>query len=204
MPVVSLVVSAYERPNALRTCLSSLVEQTHVDWRALVVDNTPRKRVAYDNKRVVDAIGDTRITYANVSKDTYMGQPNASGHAYSLYKATEIGVELTSGEWLGFPNDDSYYCPWYLERMLREATVHSWELVYCDLVAGGPKEHHPMQARPLRCCVDKTCFLVKREWFRGFTHEPEAYAMADGLLLEDLVQRGVRHGRLGQTLVVHN
>jgi hypothetical protein len=153
---------------------------------------------------VVDDIDDPRVTYVNVSKDTFIGDVNTSGHRYSIYKATELGVAATDGEWLGFPNCDSYYCPWYLERMLAEATAQSWELVYCDLVAGTANGHWPMQTRPVRCCVDKTCFLVKREWFKGFDHTPEAYPMADGLLLEDLVTRGIRHGRLGQTLVVHN
>jgi GT2 family glycosyltransferase len=206
---VSLIVSAYERPNALRTCLSSIVQQTHTDWRVLVVDNTARKRMGYANKRVVEEINDPRVTYINVAHDTYLGDAlmNASGHKYSVYKATEIGVDhpfMREGEWLGFPSDDTYVVPWYLERMLAAAAAQSWELVYCDLVAGGPREHHPMQTRPLRCCIDKTCFLLKREWFRGFDHSPEAYPQADGLLLEDLVARGIRHGRLGQCLVCHN
>lgn len=202
--MVTLVVSAYERPDALRVCLSSLVVQTFTHWRALVVDNTARKRMAYANKRVTDAIGDPRVAYSNVHESTFLGGLNKMGHAYSLYKATEIGVAATDGEWLGFPNDDSYMCPWYLERMLQATTANSWELVYCDVVMGGPREHHPMQTRPQRCCIDKTCFLLRREWFKGFDHTEEAYPQADGLLLEDLVARGIRHGRVGQCLVTHN
>ena len=203
--MVSLIVSAYERPNALRTCLSSLVSQTHLDWRALVVDNTARKRMAYANTRVVEGIGDPRIAYTNVHRETYIGDvENASGHRYSVYKATELGVAATDGEWLCFPSDDSYYVPWFLERMLKTATHESWELVYCDLIAGNATEHHAVGAKPLRCCIDKTCFLLRREWFHGFDHSPGVYPMADGHLIEDLVARGIRHGRLGHCLVVHN
>lgn len=203
--MVSLIISAYERPNALRTCLSSVVEQTFTNWRALVVDNTARRRMSFANKRIVDDIADPRITYSNVSSRTYIGDtPNASGHKWSVYKATEAGVDQTEGGWLCFPSDDTYVVPWFLERMLAEATAQAWELVYCDLIAGSANGHWPMQVRPLRCCIDKTCFLLRREWFKGFDHSPEAYAQADGLLVEDLVARGIRHGRLGQCLCVHN
>lgn len=197
---VAFIVGSFNRPDRLRTCLASLADQTYRDIEVIVVDNSDVRREAHAVRRRVEALHDSRFRYEYVGDRTFNKELNMR----SLYEATEIGVSLTSKPWLCLPNCDSYYTPWFAERMLREATAQSLEMVYCDLIAGSANGHWPMQVSPMRCCCDKTCFLVRREWFKGFTHGPQAYPMADGILLEDLVARGIRHGRLGQTLVVHN
>jgi GT2 family glycosyltransferase len=197
IPKVSFVVSAFNRPVELKLCLLSLALQTDPNWEIIVVDNSDDDHKATRNSLTYSGIN----RYIRTTNDTRI---SGAPHEHSLYRATEMGVAAAKGKWLCFPNDDSYYCPWFLERMLGAAKANSWELVYCDLVAGGPKEHHWMRTEPRRCQIDKTCFLVKRGWFRGFDHRPEVYAQADGLLIEDLVARGIRHGRVGQCLVVHN
>ena len=195
MPELAFVITAYERPLALRTCLSSLVQQTFKNWQAIVADNSA------DSSQSELRHVDRRIVYFHTRNFTAI---QGAMHDHSLYAATELAVKATIAPWLCFPNDDSYYCPWFAERMLGAAKESGVDLLYCDLVAGSAKEHHPMQTKPQRCCIDKTCFIMKREWFRGFSHKPEDYAQADGLMIEDLVARGIKHGRVPQTLVVHN
>lgn len=206
MPKISFIVTAFERPNALRTCLSSLVQQTERDWEAIVVDNS-RDESGWNgvdwvgNERICADLMDKRIIYMNTSP--YTGIEDEI-HKYSLYKATDMGVNITSAPWLVFPNDDSYYCPWFAERMLHAATSNNWELIYCDLIAGGPGGHWLLSASPRRCCIDKTSFMLARSRYIGFPAATEDYAQADGLMIEQLVRDGIRHGRVDQVLVVHN
>jgi glycosyltransferase involved in cell wall biosynthesis len=195
---VSFVICAYERPQHLRTCLASLVGQTETDWDAIVVDNSVNKALAVEQRWLCNI--DSRIRYLHTEPMTVIPGP----HIRCLYTATEIGVERTDAEWLCFANDDSYYTPWFLERMLKAAEANDWEFVYCDLVLGGPVEHHPMMVAPHECQIDKTCFLVKRKWFEGFKDKVANYHCADGRFVEDLVRRGVRHGRVPQMMCVHN
>jgi len=202
--MTSFIITAFNRPLALRTCLASLCQQTQSDWIAHVVDNSDPGR--YVDEHANACAMDSRIHYNYVRGLTTMTEPNPSGHKYSLYKATEIGVERRpQGDWLCFPNDDSYYCPWFLERMLHTAEKSSLDLVYCDIVMGGAGGHHVLEASPKLCCIDKTNFLLRRGWWQGFPEgHGDGYPQADGLMIVDLVRRGIRHGRVPELLVVHN
>jgi len=199
--VISFIITAFNRPLALRTCLSSIVQQTNEDWMGMVMDNSDDPVLAKRNKNML--AGDfERFSYNHVSGETHVED---SMHKYSLYKATEIGVRVTYGDWLCFPNDDSYYCPWFAERMLRAAESSQWDLVYCDIVMGGPKSHNLLEAHPRLCQIDKTNFLLRRNWFQGFSKgHGDDYPQADGYMIEELVRRGIRHGRVPQVLVTHN
>lgn len=197
--MISFIVAAHSRPMALMCVLASLCQQTRADWEAIVVDNAEVDAISDQHQDI--CVMDPRIRYMRTTEQTLVA---GAIHGRSLYMAAEIGVDASSGEWLCFPNDDSYYCPWFAERMLRAADIHRWHLVYCDLVAGGRQGHWLLQASPRLCCIDKTNFVMRREWFKGFNHDPEHYPQADGMLIEDLVRRGIAHGRVSEILVVHN
>ena len=200
--MISFIITAFNRPLALRTCLSSLCQQTVTDWEAAVMDNSVPGPDLDEHARLCEM--DRRIRYHYVRTHTAI-DINQSNHTHSLYRATEMGAEFTFGEWLSFPSDDSYYCPWFAERMLRAAEKNSWDLVYCDIVMGGSGGHHLLEARPKLCCIDKTNFLLRRSWFQGFPQgHGDSYPQADGLMIEELVSRGIRHGRVPEVMCVHN
>ena len=198
--MISFIITAYNRPSSLRTCLSSLIDQTYPAWDAVVVDNSDSTTYTSLHQDLCDM--DKRIHYKYVRSQTAIA---GAMHTHSLYKATDIGIGHTTGEWLAFPNDDSYYCPWYAERMLKAAEHQAWDLVYCDIVGGTPAGgHFWLRAEPKLCSIDKTNFMLRREWYTGFPAGPQDYPHADGLMIESLVARGIRHGRVPQILAVHN
>lgn len=200
--MISFIVTAYNRPLALRTCLSSLCQQTEDQWEVAVMDNSVPGPDLDEHAQFCKMYRCIRYHYVRPLTEIRI---NKSGHTHSLYKATELGVERTTGDWLCFPSDDSYYCPWFAERMLRAAEKNSWDLVYCDIVMGGPEGHYLLEARPKPCCIDKTNFIMRREWFQGFPQgHGDSYPQADGLMIEELVRRGIRHGRVQEVLVTHN
>jgi len=197
MPELEFVVATYNRPAALRTCLSSLVQQTR-QCRIVVVDNSPTHELQTFDRQLCNSLG---VIHYDTHEFTKI---SGAIHEYDLYKATEIGVHRLSAPWLCFPNDDSYYVPWFAERMLAHAKEKELDLVYCDFVAGGPGGHWLMQSAPHLCQIDKTNFIIRREFFGGFNADAENYPQADGLMIVDTVGRGARHGRLDQILCVHN
>ncbi len=149
----------------------------------------------------VKYLDDPRVRYVYVGDDTF----DSTVGLRSLYKATEIGVQMTRKPWLCLPNCDSYYCPWFAERMLDAAIRNAWDLVYCDLVAGGAGGHWLLEAHPRLCQIDKTNFILRRTCFTGFHNSHgDAYPQADGAMIEQLVRDGVTHGRVSQILAVHN
>jgi glycosyltransferase involved in cell wall biosynthesis len=197
---LSFVITAFNRPLALRTCLSSIIQQTVNDWEAVVVDNSDLYLARERHESICQM--DDRVRYHYTGDETSVDD---TMHMRSLYRATEVGVTITRGQYLSFPNDDSYYVPWFAERMLDAAIRNRWDLVYCDIVMGSAGGHWLLEAHPRLCRIDKTNFILKRERFHGFSDASgDAYPQADGAMIEQLVRDGVSHGRVPQILAVHN
>ena len=201
--MISFIVTTYSNPSSLRTCLSSIIDQTCQDSEIICCDNTPDISMANINRELCRQL-DPNIIYEWTSDRTKIDLPEVK-HKRCLYTATEIGVGLSSGDWLCFPNADSYYAPVFVERMYNKIAENDWELIYSNFILGGL--YHPYWSHatnPRHCEIDKTCFIVKRNWFNGFPEKYTNYNGADGFFVEGLVKQGIKHGRLDEFLVVHN
>ena len=47
-PMLSWIIGSFNRPNSMRTCLSSIIDQTFTDWEAIVTDNSEDRIVMSD------------------------------------------------------------------------------------------------------------------------------------------------------------
>ena len=102
-PLVSVVVSAYERPAMLRASLRSLLAQTYGSLEILVQDDSPSRSC----EKVVGETADPRIIYTH-------NQP-AMGTLPNL----RTGYRKATGKYVATLNDDDLYAPQYLELMVR-------------------------------------------------------------------------------------
>jgi hypothetical protein len=165
----------------------------------IVADNTIDLEVANANKELCRM--DPDIKYIWTADKTIITGP----HFRCLYTATEIGVEMATGEWLGFPNQDTAHVPVFAERMIKHGDDNNLQMVYCDFVLGGPElAYGPRQTNATVCNVDKTGIIVKRSCFSGFKNKTTDYSCADGHFVQKLAESGIRHGRLAEYLVMHN
>jgi hypothetical protein len=201
---LSFIVVAHGKPNTLRTCLSALVDQTFSDIEIVVVDNTPDLTIAGFNRMVCAKFLDTRIRYEWTADRTAVDKPNVR-HKHCLYTATEIGVEMATGEWLAFPSQDDYATPVFAQRMLAVADETGAEMVLCDVVLGGPGHgYFTLGTAPRSCAVDKCSFILKHSWFDGFSGKHTNYELEDGYFVERLVARGIKVEKCAQVLMCHN
>jgi glycosyltransferase involved in cell wall biosynthesis len=182
--------------------LASLIDQTCEDIEIIVTDNS-KDPVTIEKIKELCTV-DPRIHYEWTHERSFVNFPRVG--IPSLYDAAEIGISMTTGEWICTPNCDSYYPPVFAERLLRYADENNLDFVFCDFVQGRPDmNYHYFFARPEGCLIDKTCFMVKREWFPSeWPGKVELYGVADGVLVNELVAKGIRHGRLAEVLCVHN
>jgi hypothetical protein len=120
------------------------------------------------------------------------------------YGAEWAALEEAKGKFLAFPNDDGYYSPPFAERLLDAAELNNWDLVYSDIVLGGPSRHFLLQQQPHKCAIDKTGFIINRSCFDGFDSKDTNYQESDGIFIEKVVSRGIRHGAVREILAVHN
>lgn len=100
---VSLVVATMGRVNELARLFESLCQQSYRDFEVIVVDQNPDHRL----KKLVDEFG---------RKMTIQWLRSAPG----LSRARNVGLKQASGEIIGFPDDDCWYQPDTLQRVVTE------------------------------------------------------------------------------------
>lgn len=108
MPLVSVIVSAYNRPEMLRSSLQSLVNQTYTELEILVQDDSTNDECT----RIVAALNDPRITYTH-------NRPSL-GTLSNL----RAGYRRATGKYVCTLNDDDLYTPTYLAAMVSALEAH--------------------------------------------------------------------------------
>jgi hypothetical protein len=92
--------------------------------------------------------------------------------------------------------------------MLKAAREQNLDLVYADQIYNGRWESEPYHLMGVQAklnSIDKTGFLLKRSLFLGFPDKGDGGSCAaDGLLIDRLVNQGIRHGYAPGILSVHN
>lgn len=183
----SFIVSSFDRPQCLRCLLASLAIQNEPDFEVIVTDNSSDTQ----NTQVVTEINDRRFHYVKAEKS-------------NCYESANFGATLAQGEYLCFPSDDNYYVPGVLKIMLEPGT----DLVYCDMLHDprsrhGLREYRVVRVRPRKSAIDKGGFLIRRSKFLPFPWE-HSLQSADGLLIDELIRRGVSHAKARGILWLHN
>lgn len=187
---LTFIVSTFERPQTLLLLLNALQLQTEKHFECIVTDNSTNEILAEQNEFYVKMCG-SRFRYLKTNHQ-------------ECYSSAEEGVKLASGRFLCFPSDDNYYLPQFAELMLRNALNSGLDLVYCDCVYGRPNTTpFLLDVKPKVNHIDKGGFLVAREVFKSFPGKA-VISCSDGWLIEELVKKGVRHGKCQGILWVHN
>lgn len=120
--IVTIVIAAYERPQALNNALQSLYRQTWRDWRALVVCDACTQEFMGQVDR-----SDERVRYLNL--------PLRCGHQYG---PNSIGIHLADTEFLAFLNHDDLWLEDHLalamDALSREDTdAYLGRAAFCHL-----------------------------------------------------------------------
>lgn len=196
--LISFIVSAYDRPKALRACLGTISAQTE-PYEVIVCCNSLQQEQIDAHREICEEFD------AKLFCTGRMG-------AQCCYSSAEMVIERghVHGDWLVFASDDSLYVGRFSEIMLRAARSHQWDLVYCDMDYDSPmplSDYHYglLKVTPQLGRIDKTGFMLRRNWFKKFPgkNPSGSYAMCDGKLVDELIEREIPHGHAGGILVVH-
>jgi len=191
-PLITFIVSAYNRPMRLECALISLHLQTH-PHEIIVTDNSDNAKILERNRQTCAKYGARFIATRELG-------------AVHCYESAECGIPFARGEWLSFPSDDGYYVPGFAESLVMTGERNKWDLVFCDIVMDPrtfptPPRWDVMRTDARSYRIDKNCFAVRRSKFEGF---PDKGVIGDGRLIDSLVRRGLRRGKAPGVLVVHN
>jgi GT2 family glycosyltransferase len=119
---------------------------------------------------------------------------------------------MASAKYILITNDDNYYCPVFLEQMLKSMQEADADIAMCDMIHShnnpGQRPQPPyklFETKPLRGSVDIGCFiartdLAKKVGFRDKSHD------GDATYFEDIVHAAKipKIVKVDRVLFVHN
>ena len=121
VPLISVVIPAYNRGQTIKYCLDSVVRQTYANIEVIVVDDCSTDETV----AMVRKYPDTRVRCVSLE--------NKGG----AQVARNRGIREAKGEWIAFQDSDDEWMPTKLEKQVRalEAMHYDpWILVYCDVI----------------------------------------------------------------------
>src|ERR1700731_740696 len=100
MPLVSVIIPAYNRPHMLREAVASAVAQTIQDHEIIIVLNGATSETSIVAKEFV---GDPKISVVEMARS-------------KLPAARNFGMSHARGAWIAFLDDDDIWLPAKLEK----------------------------------------------------------------------------------------
>lgn len=185
---ISVQVVTFNRPKKLRVLISAIICQTFENWSLHVVHDGPSE----DAAAICNSFSDDRIHYYETETvNGAWGHPNR-----------DWALSLMDGEYMLFTNDDNYYVPEFMERLLNKAQQEGLDFVYCDMVHNH-QNYQVLRTEPRRCHIDMGAFLVKTALAKQVGFKDYDYC-GDGVFVEKVVASGARIGKAEGILFVHN
>lgn len=103
VPSVTVVLATYNRPDALRAAIRSVLRQTRPDWRLMVIGD----RCEAPTEEAVRSVQDARISYINLPvRFGEQGGPNS------------VGMALAETEFIALLNHDDLWLPDHLDAAI--------------------------------------------------------------------------------------
>jgi hypothetical protein len=175
--------------------LSSLVVQTNENWEAIIMSEAMDADNYDAITNVVEVLDDDRLRLvmcARHHKDWHqtVKKMGANDHA--------------KGEMLCFPNDDVYYVPTFVQRVMESVRAYGHDLVYCDWL--NPEFGYSVHAAaPAVGHIDVGGFAVSaRAWNTTKDAWQCGSQTADGEYVEAVVRANFRHAKIPGVCYVKN
>jgi len=124
---IRICISAYlngsdKKIEAAFTCVHSFLCQTYDNYEIYIHHDGPLNDVGLADK------------FRSLSdKITFIDNLEHKGH-WGFYHRHNVSMMEPHADWVLFTNEDNYYVPVFLERMIMTAKNHNTKMVYCDSV----------------------------------------------------------------------
>ena len=119
---LSIIVPVYNMVsgNKLEYCLDSLINQTIADYEVIAVDDA-----STDNS--LQVLREYEEKYPNIVKVLSLGENHKKGGAKNA------GLDICSGEYIGFVDSDDWIMPDMYERLIAAANDNNADIAVCNL-----------------------------------------------------------------------
>jgi glycosyltransferase involved in cell wall biosynthesis len=116
-PLVTVIITTYNRPNFLPIAIQSVIDQTYTNWELKIINDAGQ-----DVKNIVDSFNDNRIKYINKEKNAGLGA------------ARNTGLDNANGKYINFLDEDDQFYPFHIQTHVEAMEKNDWEICYTDCV----------------------------------------------------------------------
>ena len=187
--LIDFIIPTYNRIDALRSMLSSLIVQTNNNWVAtVVIDDINNNEI----EKLINAFHCNNISYVFAGK-----RYNDWGHT-----PREIGKQLSIGDYIIMTGDDNYYTPNFVEESIK-ASEGSPGIIYWDMVHSH-YDYSCFKCYPAFNQIDMGAFAIRRDMAQ--TIKLNTTYAADGEFIEDVKKKypDEKMIKINKVLFVHN
>ncbi|UUY09034.1 glycosyltransferase [Pseudomonas sp. J452] len=114
-PLISIVLSTYNRPETLRLAIASVLAQSLQDWELLVVGDACNE----ETQHLLDKLADSRIHYINLVQN--FGEQSGPNN---------LGIARARGKYIALLNHDDLWLPEHLQSALDWLQATGADLVF--------------------------------------------------------------------------
>lgn len=114
-PLVSVIISTYNRSNVLKYAIASVINQTYPHFEIIVVGD----HCTDDTEEVVSSFTDPRIRFYNLEE-------NFGEQSYP----NNVGYSKSKGDLIAWLNHDDLWYPEHLEMLINELSQTGSDMVY--------------------------------------------------------------------------
>lgn len=191
MKKLDIIIVAYNRPNELKTIINCFKSQTNQNFKVTIIHDGPNDQL------YKELLNENYLTdqYKFITTEN---RANEFGH-----NLRDLGLKkYVDLEWVLLTNDDNYYCPVFVDKVLKEINYYD---VICFNMIHSHQNYSPFKSEFKYCGIDIGSFIVKSEIAKkvGFNHRDFC---ADGRFVEEIKNfyPNLKIKYLPEYLFIHN
>ncbi|MCQ4088804.1 glycosyltransferase family 2 protein [Saccharibacillus sp. JS10] len=169
LPLISVIIPAYNREQTLKYCLDSVIRQTYTNIEVIVVDDASTDHTAYE----INAYLDPRVRSIQLST-------NSGAQA-----ARNAGIQNAKGEWIAFQDSDDEWLPDKLMTQLNTAIDTGTSINYCECFIKTRENIEVFGTRGYEKKIYEQLLIQSDTTFPGLLVKKECFEVA-GLLDENV------------------
>ena len=124
-PLVSIIMNCYNGEKFLLESILSVRKQTYKNWELIFFDNSSSD----NSKNIVKSIKDRRIKFYSTNK------------THKLYKARNLAIKKTKGEYICFLDTDDYWNKNFLNQFIKKFNNKECSIVCSKYKVRDMKNH---------------------------------------------------------------
>lgn len=153
-PLIGVIIPVYNVENYIERCINSVICQTYHNLEIILIDDG-----STDNSgRICDE-------YAGKERRIHVIHQKNSG----LSAARNVGIKVSSAEYIAFIDSDDYVSQWYIQRLTQILFKYDADMAICGYYQGKRKEFPEInRVRGKIHCFDSQTML--KNWHGKYKH----------------------------------